>query len=451
MKLSVIAKAISATLTGPDMDLPLIAIDSRKITGGELFVALQGENFNGHDFIEAALQKGAKAVIAAKQPETTLEKNCTFLSVADTTKALGELGAFWRSQFSLSMVGITGSCGKTSVKGMMESICQQQGKTLATKGNFNNHIGLPLTLLRLDDTYQYGVIEMGASGIGEIEYLGKIAKPNVTLITNVMPAHLQGFGSIEGVAKAKGEIYDILPKNGIAVLNVDEPFSKQWLSTIDDRKVITYGLAHPADVTAKNIVLSPFAVQFELHLLHEKQTVTINTPGQHTIMNALAAAAAGHGMGITIGNIVKGLAAFEGVPGRLRSFKGMKGAWIIDDSYNANPGSMNAALDVLANCQGKKLFVMGDMAELGDDAALYHEQIGQRARQKGIESLFAIGKLSQHAVKAFGEGGKIYADKIVLVDELKRQLTHESIVLIKGSRSSGMEVVTHALAHHEEL
>lgn len=450
MKLSIIAKAISATLYGPDMDLPQIAIDSRKIEGGELFIALKGENFDGHDYIERALEKGAKAVMAATMPQTALEKHCSFLKVADTTKALGELGAFWRAQFSLATVGITGSCGKTTVKGMMESICEQQGKTLATKGNFNNHIGLPLTLLRLDDTYQYGVIEMGASAIGEIQYLGKIAKPQVTLITNVMPAHLLGFGSLEGVAKAKGEIYEILPKDGIAVLNADEHFSDYWRSIILDRKIITYGLEHPADVFARNIVMSPFAVQFDLCVADKHQNVTIEIPGKHTIMNALAAAAAGFAMGIALSNIVKGLALFQGVPGRLRRIKGMNGAWLIDDSYNANPGSMNAALDVLAGCVGKKLFVMGDMAELGEDAALYHEQIGQRAKQNGIESLFAVGKLSQLAVKAFGQGGKSYSDKTLLVDDLKRQLTDQTVVLIKGSRSSGMEVVTHALAYHED-
>lgn len=450
MKLSVIAKAISATLHGPDIDLPQIAIDSRKIVGGELFIALKGENFDGHEYIESALQKGAKAVIAAKEPQTSLEKNCAFLTVKDTTQALGALGAFWRSRFSLTTVGITGSCGKTTVKGMIESICEQQGKTLATKGNFNNHIGLPLTLLRLDDSYQYGVIEMGASAIGEIQYLGNIAKPKVTLITNVMPAHLLGFGSLEGVAKAKGEIYDILPKEGIAVLNIDEPFCDYWRTLIKERQILTYGLEHRADVFAQNIVMSPFEVQFDLCVHDKQQPVTIQIPGKHTIMNALAAAAAGFAMGISLSNIVKGLASFEGVPGRLRRIKGMNGAWLIDDSYNANPGSMNAALDVLAGCEGKKLFVMGDMAELGDDAVLYHEQIGQRAKQNGIESLFAVGKLSQFAVKAFGQGGKCYSDKTLLVDDLKRQLTDQTVVLIKGSRSSGMEVVTHALAHQED-
>jgi len=450
MKLSVIAKAISATLYGPDMELPMIAIDSRKIVGGELFIALKGENFDGHEYIEAALQKGAKAVIAARDPQTALDKNATFLRVDDTTQALGALGAFWRSRFSLTTVGITGSCGKTTVKGMLESICKQQGKTLATKGNFNNHIGLPLTLLRLDETYQYGVIEMGASAIGEIEYLGKIAKPNVTLITNVLPAHLLGFGSLEGVAKAKGEIYDILPKDGIAVLNVDENFNDYWRTLIKNRKITTYGLDHPADVFARNIVMLPFSVQFDLCMADTQQNVTIEIPGKHTILNALAAAAAGFAMDISLNHIVTGLAAFEGVPGRLRRIKGINGAWLIDDSYNANPGSMNAALDVLAGCQGKKLFVMGDMAELGEDAALYHEQIGQRAKENGIESLFAVGKLSQFAVKAFGQGGKSYLDKTLLVDDLKRQLTDQTIVLIKGSRSSGMEVVIHALAHHED-
>ncbi len=450
MKLSEIAKETHALLHGQDGELPTIAIDSRKIQGGELFIAIKGENLNGHDYIEASIEKGAKVIMAERGPKSALEKSVTFLQVKDTTIALGEIASIYRRLYPIPMVGITGSCGKTSVKGMIETICQQQGKTLATKGNFNNHIGLPLTLLRLDATYQYAVIEMGASGQGEIQYLGGIARPSITLITNVKPAHLLGFGSLANVASAKGEIYEILPDNGIAIINSDEPFSQSWTSVIKKRRVITFGIKNEAMIRATQIDLQPFFVQFTLLIQDKQAVVKVNTPGYHTVMNALASAAAGFALGISLENIVKGLESFQGVPGRLRRFKGLGGASVIDDSYNANPGSVNAALDVLALCTGRRTFVMGDMAELGENAIDYHIQVGQTARQKGIESLLAVGKLSEHAVKAFGEGAIFYPSKEALVTDLKKHLDSQSTILVKGSRSAGMEVVTQALTIREE-
>lgn len=449
MKLSILAKEINAQLHGPDMELPLVAIDSRKIQGGEMFVAIKGENLDGHDFIGDAIAKGAKAILAGREPQTTVEKNITFLQVKDPNVALGELAAFWRRLHPIPLVGITGSCGKTTVKGMIEAICQQQGKTLATQGNFNNHIGLPLTLLRLDPTYQFAVIEMGANHMGEIAYLGKIARPTATLITNVRPAHIQGFGSVEKVAQAKGEIYQALPAEGIAIINQDEPFNDYWRTLIQDREMITFGLEKPAMVSANDVVLKPFSSEFVLKVFNQQRPVTIQVPGKHMIMNALAAASAGIALGIPLERIVEGLAAFHAVSGRLKRFVGVAGSCVIDDSYNANPGSMIAALEVLAGCQGERLFVMGDMAELGPDAASYHEQIGQFARQKGVNRLFAVGKLSAHAVQAFGNGAQIYANKEELIQDLKPLITQQSIILIKGSRSAGMEIVTQALTLSE--
>ncbi|MBS0288126.1 MAG: UDP-N-acetylmuramoyl-tripeptide--D-alanyl-D-alanine ligase [Proteobacteria bacterium] len=450
MKLSEIAKEIHAQLYGPDGKLPPIVIDSRKIQAADMFVALKGENHDGHDFIASSIENGASVVLAARAPQTDKEKSITFLQVKDTTIALGEIASIFRRLYPIPMVGLTGSCGKTTVKGMIESICQQQGKTLATKGNFNNHIGLPLTLIRLDASYQYAVIEMGASALGEIQYLGGIARPNITLITNIRPAHLLGFGSIENVASAKGEIYEILPKDGTAILNVDEPFSESWLGLIKDKKVITFGIKKPADVTARNIELQAFSVTFTLHIKDKSARVCINTPGEHTVMNVLAAASAGYALGISLERIVKGLESFQGVEGRLRRFKGLQDAWIIDDSYNANPGSVNAALDVLAHCEGKRIFVMGDMAELGENAIEYHTQVGNKARQQGIERLLAVGKLTEHAVKAFGEGAMFYPDKEALVNDLKSTLNSQTVILVKGSRSAKMEVVTKALTAREE-
>ncbi len=445
MKLSEIAKEIHGVLHGTDGELPSINIDSRKIKQGEMFIALKGENHDGHDFIEASINNGATVVLAARAPQTPQEKSITFVQVKDTTIALGELASIFRRLYPIPMVALTGSCGKTSVKGMLESICQQQGKTLATKGNFNNHIGLPLTLIGLDASYQYAVIEMGASGMGEIQYLGGIARPNITLITNIRPAHLLGFGSIENVSKAKAEIYEILPKEGTAIVNVDEPFSKTWHTQIQNRNTITFGIENEAMIRATDIDLQAFHVTFTLHIKDKAKQVTINTPGIHSVMNALAAASACFALAIPLERIVSGLESFQGVPGRLRRFKGLQDACIIDDSYNANPGSVNAAIDVLAHCQGKRIFVMGDMAELGDNAIDYHVAVGQNAKEKGIERLLAVGKLTEHAVKAFGEGATFYPDKEALVMDLKSTLNSQTVILVKGSRSAKMEVVTNAL------
>lgn len=450
MDLSVIAKAAQASMHGKPHDFRALTIDSRQVKPGDCFVAIKGENFDGHDFIQAAMDKGATAVIAARAPMTISEKAICFLEVDDTVQALGRIASFWRDKFPIPMIGVTGSCGKTTVKGMISSICETVGKTLSTQGNFNNHIGLPLTLLRLDSSYRFAVIEMGASAQGEIDYLGKIAKPNVSLITNVAAAHIQGFGSLAGVAQAKSEIYAILPQDGVAVLNFDEAFSDSWRTVIGSRKTITFGLNPDARVHATDIEYKPMGVQFTLHVQGEQCDISVEIPGKHTILNILASAAATSAIGITIADIKQGIEAFESVPGRLCRYPGLKGACVIDDTYNANPGSVNAALEVLAGCQGQTMFVMGDMAELGDNAAEYHTRVGVSAREKGISQLHAVGKFSELAVNAFGKGATWYPTKEALVDALKKEMTPETVILIKGSRSSQMEVVTKAIVQRED-
>lgn len=450
MKFSEIAKVIHASRQGQDGNFTRLVIDSRQVKTGDCFIAIKGERLDGHQFIEQAIQQGARAIIASRGPMNDLERTVCFLQVEDTIVALGQLATVWRDRCAISMIGITGSCGKTTVKGMVESICQGVGKTLATEGNYNNHIGLPLTLLRLDNTYRYAVIEMGASAKGEIAYLGKIAKPTVTLITNVAPAHLQGFGSIEGVAEAKGEIYEILPKEGIAVLNQNEAYCDYWRTKIGERKTITFGLSSQSVVWASNIECHPMQITFDLHIGEVSRQIKINIPGKHTVANALASAAAAHAVGITIEQIAQGLEIFKGVPGRLSRYIGLKGASIIDDTYNANPGSVNAALEVLANCTGQTIFVMGDMAELGENVADYHANVGKYAREKGISQLFAVGKWSEQAVIAFGKGAMWYPSQEALVKALTDQITAESIVLVKGSRSSRMEGITKAIVQGKE-
>lgn len=445
MKLSVIANEIHGKLYGEDIDFPPIQIDSRRIQGGELFVALKGENHDGHDFIADALAQGASAVLAQREPLAN-EKARAFLQVKDTTKALGQIAAFWRTLYPVPMIGITGSCGKTSVKGLTASICQEAGKTLFTQGNLNNQFGLPLTLLGLDNTYEYAVIEMGANHVGEIEALGKIAQPDVSLITNVNAAHLQGFGSLTNVAKAKGEIYDILSSQGVAVLNLDESFSQSWRQIIGTRETLTFSLKNEnADVHARQVQLAPFHVQFDLVFQGKSFPVKIEIPGEHTVMNALAAAAGAFALGISPHNIVAGLEKFKGVPGRLTRSLGLHHAMIIDDTYNANPGSVKAALRVLASCPGTKMFVLGDMAELGEEASLYHTEVGNFAKDMKIDHLLAVGKLSEFAVKAFGNGAQLYASKELLINDLKDKLNPQTVILVKGSRSSRMEDIANAL------
>lgn len=450
MKLSVIANAIRATMHGNECDFIGVTIDSRQVKPGDCFIAIKGEQFDGHDFIKNAIENGATAILASRAPLYDYENSVCFMQVEDTVLALGLLASFWRERFPIPMIGITGSCGKTTVKGMVSSICQIAGKTLSTQGNFNNHIGLPLTLLRLDSSYRFAVIEMGASAKGDIAYLGKIAKPDVSLITNIAPAHLLGFGSLEGVAIAKSEIYDILPVNGVAVLNLDEPFSGSWRSTIGTRKTITFGLNTDAMVHATDIDYLPMGVKLTLHVQGKHHVVNVGIPGRHTVLNILASAAATSAIGISLDDIVKGLETFEGVPGRLCRYSGLNGACVIDDTYNANPGSVNAALDVLARCEGQTVFVMGDMAELGDNTADYHASVGVQAREKGISQLLAVGKFSELAVNAFGQGATWYPTKEALVDALKPQMESHTVILIKGSRSSQMEVIARAILQQED-
>lgn len=443
MKLSTVAQAIDAMLHGEDRDFVQVGLDSRTLKGGELFIAIKGAHHDGHDFIPCAIQKNAKAILAERAPQGD-EKNTPFLQVKDTLLALGALARFWRTFYTLPTVGITGSCGKTTVKEMVALICQQQGKTLATHGNLNNHLGLPLTLLGLDPSFQFAVLEMGASMKGDIAYLGDIAKPDVALITNVRPAHLQGLGSLEQIAQTKGEIYQALSPRGCAIVNLDEPYYPQWQSLIANRKTITFGLNKQAMVSASDITLYP-ATRFTLHAHKQSYSLHLKVPGLHNVMNALASVSVALALDIPLEQTKIALESFEGVKGRLKKFKGLNGSIVIDDSYNANPGSMQAALEVLAEYPGEQILVMGDMAELGAQALDYHQQIGKQARRQGIARLLAIGQWSEYAVKAFGQGAKLYAQKETLISELKTLMSKQTVILIKASRAAGLESVAQAL------
>ncbi len=443
--LAAMASQIGARFHGEDLPFPEVSIDSRTLRPGELFVALRGPSFDGHAFVEDARVKGAAALMVDQRLDTPLPA----IEVADTRIGLGEMARVWRNRFSLPLVAVTGSNGKTTVKEMLAAILGERGALLATRGNLNNDIGVPLTLLRLRPGHRAAVIEMGANHAGEISRLTSLASPTVALITNAAAAHLEGFGSLEGVAHAKGEIYGGLNSDGTAIVNADDSFAGLWLELNRGRKVITFGLERDADVSAtwdgdaqgSSLALTTPRGNIELRL---------SLPGRHNVMNALAAAAAALAMGVELESIRSGLQSVAPAPGRLEQKRGIGGARIIDDSYNANPASLGAALKVLAAAAGERLLVMGDMAELGEDALRLHRQIGCMARDQGIQRLYATGDLSRAAVEAFGPGGRHFDNREQLIAALRGELDAATTLLVKGSRSMRMERVVDALLENGE-
>jgi len=440
--------SLNAVLHNGNASFTCVNTDTRTLVAGELFVALRGENFDAHNFLSHAADKHVCGLVVEKfDPSITLPQ----LVVSDTLLALGQIAALNRSAFTGKLLAITGSSGKTTVKTMLADILHECGEVLATKGNFNNHIGVPLTLLQLQAQHQYAVIEMGASAIGEIEYLCSLAKPLVSMVNNVMPAHIQGFGSIDGVAKAKGEIYKQLPENGTAVVNLDEHYASQWLPQINVN-VVTVSLADAgANCFAKNIVFGSDYVEFTLVIQQQETSIYINALGEHSVRNALMAAAMAFAVGASVSQIKNGLENFAPVSGRMSRHVGVNSALVIDDSYNANPGSVRAAIDVLAAKQGQRILVLGDLAELGDDAAGLHAALGAYAKYK-IDKLFTLGVLSRHASEAFGDAGSAlnFTSREALIEQLKKVATPNTTLLIKGSRSAKMDLVVNALCSLQE-
>lgn len=452
MMLSEIAKAVGGQLIGADVLCESVASDSRNIAKGQLFVAIKGERFDGNAYAAEAIQQGAAAVLVS---DVNTQVRPAIL-VEDTRLALGQLAKYWRATFTLPLVAITGSNGKTTVKEMLAAILHvtlsnaSAGRAvLATRGNLNNDIGMPMTLLKLRKQHAYAVIEMGMSHEGEIRYLTNIAKPNVAVVNNAGIAHIGEVGSREGIARAKGEIFEGLASDGIAgdgiaVINADDAFADYWKSLNANRKIITFAMNAKADVTASyeevagisKIALTTPAgsIHFKLHVL-----------GKHNVSNALAASACAFALGISNVDIAGGLESFSAVKGRLQRKAGFNGASLIDDTYNANPDSMKAAIDVLASQQSKQIFVMGDMAELGADAAQMHADIGLYAKQKGISQLLAFGEFSQLACQEFGENAQHFTSLETLVLCLKNSMHANTTVLVKGSRFMQMERVVNAV------
>lgn len=443
MKLSILATTTQGKLLGPDVNYTGLSLDSRSIKPQELFIAIRGEKFDGHNFIELAKQHGAAAAVVDHAIDTDLP----LILVQDTRKVLGEIAKQYRSQFSIPIIALTGSCGKTTTKEMIRSILAEMGPVLTNFKNFNNDIGLPLTLLNLNAEHRYAVIEMGANHAGEIDYLTHITQPNVALITNIGPAHLQGFGSMVGVAQAKAEIFSGLVKNGVAIINADDKFANTLQKACASFRSVSFGLSDACDFSATNIQIDTDGkATFLLHAPCAKETmISLNLPGQHHVMNALAAAAAVSQVGIELSHIKSGLEKTQPVPGRVIVSKTKIGATLIDDSYNANPSSVAVALKLLAHYPGQRIFVMGDMGELGQNAVDYHRQIGQLAKELNIDDVYTCGNLSQETAKAFGANAKHYPNHQELILALKPHLQKNVTILIKGSRSAQMEKVAAAL------
>jgi UDP-N-acetylmuramoyl-tripeptide--D-alanyl-D-alanine ligase len=434
--------SLGAELKNGDAIFSQVNTDTRTLNAGELFLALRGENFDAHNFLDQAAAKNVCGLVVEKfAAQIPLPQ----LVVKDTLLALGQIAAMNRNAFDKPVLAITGSSGKTTVKAMLAGILQECGKVHATKGNLNNHIGVPLTLLQLEADHEFAVIEMGASAIGEIAYLCSLARPQVTMINNVMPAHIAGFGSIEGVAQAKGEIYQELRTGDTAVVNIDDKFSSRWLASMKAR-VIRVSLSNKeAECFAQQLELTDGSVSFELVLKGEAIAVQLNIPGEHSVRNALMAAAMAYAVGASAQQIQHGLQKFAPVSGRMSRHQTEQGAVVIDDSYNANPGSVRAAMDVLAACNGNRIFVLGDLAELGQDAEQLHAQLGDYAKQKEINRLFTQGKLSRNASDAFAAGAQHFDTREQLITELTKLATPGTTILIKGSRSAKMDLVVSAL------
>jgi UDP-N-acetylmuramoyl-tripeptide--D-alanyl-D-alanine ligase len=442
------ARACGGRLSGADAPYTDVVSDSRTLERGQLFVALKGPRFNGHEFVAAAREQGAAGALVDTEQPVPLPQ----IVVPDTQGALERAARSWRAAFHAPLIGVAGSNGKTTTKEMTASILAQAGSCLATRGNLNNHIGVPLTLLRLAPAHRFAVVEMGTNHPGEVAALVDIARPTTGVITNAGAEHLEGFGSLEAVARAEGEMVAGLSKDATAVINADDEFAPLWRS-LTPARVLTFGLRTGADYGASEVRAEVgaegFSTRFRLKAPGGSVTIRLAVGGSHNVANALAAAAAAGSAGANLEQIAAGLAAVRAVPGRLQFRRAASGAWLIDDSYNANPSSVRAAIEVLSELAGRKWLVLGDMAELGEFAPAAHSDIGEFARAHGLERLYATGALAARAVQSFGAGGEWFADAAALTAALRGALGERAAdvrLLVKGSRMNRLERVVEALA-----
>ncbi len=447
MKLSIeqAAEWMGGEMHGKAVDIAGVSIDTRSIDAGELFFALRGPNFDGHDYVGKAFASGAAAAVV----EHVTDAVGTQVVVDDARLALGRLGLAWRRQFNPLSVGITGSNGKTTLKEMIASILSVRGNTLATAGNLNNDLGVPLMLSRLSDEHEFAVFEMGANAQGEIAYLVSLVEPDIVLLGNAGPAHLEGFGGIDGVAKGKGEILKGTPRPRCAVLNRDDAYYDYWRPLVDDIDSLSFGLSDDADVRASDVSSDLSGNRFTLHTDLGSIRIDLPLAGEHNVRNACAAAAVARAAGVGNSDIATGLAAVAPVGGRLAAVEGVAGCRLFDDSYNANPASVTAAGTFLGGLTGRSFFVLGDMFELGDDEVRIHEDVGHSLKEAGVDELHATGELCRHAVHGFGDGAAWYDSQDSLLGELLPRLDANSNVLVKGSRSMRMERVVAKLRIEE--
>jgi UDP-N-acetylmuramoyl-tripeptide--D-alanyl-D-alanine ligase len=449
------ARAMSGNVESENVDSPGVffhgvSTDSRNVLAGELFVALRGERFDGHEFVAAASERGAVAAVVDVSGAEALRGTATRLPlivVTDTRVALGELAASWRARFSLPVIGVTGSNGKTSNKEMITSIMKAvfgDGSVLATQGNFNNDIGLPLTLLALDIGHRVAVIEMGMNHPGEIARLARIGHPTVALVTNAQRAHLEGMGSLDRIAAEKGSIFSGLDKDGVAVFNADDPWADLWRSQSAHCRQRCFSLGGQADVIGQ---CQTHGLENHITIVADGKQIEVNLalPGAHNARNALGAATASLAAGVPLEVVRQGLTYFRGIKGRLQRRAGLRNALVLDDTYNANPDSVRAGIDVLAATIGRKILVLGDMGEIGEMTGQFHDEIGGYAKSQGIDRLLAFGEKSELAARNFGTGGEHFRKFENLVAALSSELTPEAVVLVKGSRFMRMERVIDAI------
>lgn len=444
MMLAQAAKILNGQLVGVDKQFSSVSSDSRNINRGDLFIALRGDKFDGYEFVGKSAEVGAVAALVNSDSYHGEHVNCPLILVEDTRLALGKLAAYWRKQFDIPLVAITGSNGKTTVKEMLASVLREAAgnpeAVLATKGNLNNDIGMPLTLLQLNASHRYAVIEMGMNHLGEIDYLSRIAEPDVVLINNASGAHLEGLGSVNAVAQAKGEILVGLRAHGTAVINADDAHAPLWRELAGAQQMLEFGMNPDADVSG---TWQPHGAGLHLDVTAPQGmfATELQVPGEHNARNALAVTAAASALNIPLEKIAAGLEKFSGVQGRLQYKRARSDVKLIDDTYNANPASMRAAINVLALAGGRRVLVIGDMGELGVDAADLHAQIGAEARRAGIERLYALGPLSIQAVREFGGGAQHFESIEALQAALESELNGNTTLLVKGSRFMKMERV----------
>jgi len=428
-----------------------VTTDSRSLKKGELFLALKGPNFDGHKFADKVVELGCKAMIVSQLQNV----NAVQILVENTHTALGQLAAQVKKQIAPKTVAITGSSGKTTVKEMVAAILARLGNVLATKGNFNNDIGVPLTLLRLEEKHDYAVIELGANHIGEIAYTCELVKPDVAIINNIAAAHLEGFGDLCGVARAKGEIFEGLVEDGLAIYNQDSKYANKWQWRLENKRVRRFSCLSESDCFSSDVVLNEDGcASFKLNTYLGNTYIELTVPGQHNVCNAVAAAIIALAFGASLDDVRLGLAEMSPVEGRLNLHQLGDNFKLIDDSYNANVESIKAATDLLATYPGRTILILGDMAELGSQSRAYHQEVGEYAKSKGVNNLLTLGVLSQSAADGFnyqrkchadiGCGAMHFSDRSELLMKLQTILKQEEqqvSILIKGSRSAKMELV----------